>query len=32
MTGLHALHMVIGVGLVLWIVIAGARGRYSQDY
>ena len=32
MTGLHALHMVIGVGLVLWIVIAGARGRYSPDY
>src|SRR5208283_6224319 len=28
MTGLHALHMVIGVGLVTWIVIAGARGVY----
>jgi cytochrome c oxidase subunit III len=32
MTGLHALHMIIGVGLVTWIIIAGARGRYSPDY
>ena len=26
MTGLHALHMIIGIGLVTWIVIAGMRG------
>ena len=27
MTGLHALHMIIGIGLVTWLVIAGfARG------
>ena len=32
MTGLHALHMIIGIGLVTWIVIAGARGAYSPDY
>ena len=32
MTGLHALHMVIGIGLVTWIVIAGWRGAYSADY
>ena len=32
MTGLHALHMIIGIGLVTWIVIAGARGAYSADY
>ena len=32
MTGLHALHMVIGIGLVTWITIAGARGLYSADY
>src|SRR3974390_3928082 len=32
MTGLHALHMVIGIGLVTWITICGARGRYSADY
>ena len=32
MTGLHALHMVIGVGLVLWITISAAQGLYSADY
>jgi cytochrome c oxidase subunit III len=32
MTGLHALHMIIGIGLVTWIVIVGARGGYSPDY
>ena len=32
MTGLHALHMVIGVGLVAWVVIVGARGLFSADY
>ena len=32
MTGLHALHMVIGVALVLWITITAARGIYSADY
>src|ERR1019366_3308319 len=32
MTGLHALHMIIGIGLVTWIVIAGWRGAYSPDY
>ncbi len=32
MTGLHALHMVIGIGLVTWIVIAGMRNAYSPDY
>ena len=32
MTGLHALHMIIGIGLVTWIVIAGWRGAYGPDY
>ena len=32
MTGLHALHMIIGVGLVLWIMIAGLRGAYGPSY
>ena len=32
MTGLHALHMVIGVGLVSWIVIVGLRGAFSPSY
>ena len=32
MTGLHALHMLIGLGLVTWITIAAHRGRYSPAY
>lgn len=32
MTGLHALHVIIGIGLIAWIAIAGARGAYSPDY
>jgi cytochrome c oxidase subunit 3 len=32
MTGLHALHMIIGIGLVAWIMIAGMRGAFTPSY
>jgi cytochrome c oxidase subunit III len=32
MTGLHALHMVIGVGMLLTLIVWAHRGRYSADY
>lgn len=32
MTGIHALHMVIGIGLFLWLLIPAARGRFSHEY
>jgi cytochrome c oxidase subunit 3 len=32
MTGMHALHMVIGLGLLAWLAIAGGRGRFGPDY
>jgi cytochrome c oxidase subunit 3 len=32
MTGLHALHMVIGVGLMSWLIYHASRGRYSPQY
>jgi len=32
MTGLHALHMVIGVGIILVLIVNARRGRYSADY
>jgi cytochrome c oxidase subunit 3 len=32
MTGFHALHMVIGVGLVSWIAFLAWRGRYDAHY
>lgn len=32
MTGMHALHMLIGVGLLLWLTWNAWRGRYTQAY
>lgn len=32
MTGMHALHMVIGAGLLTWLLISNARGRYTVEY
>jgi cytochrome c oxidase subunit 3 len=32
MTGLHALHMVIGLGLLTYLTISAARDRYSPLY
>ena len=31
MTGLHALHMVIGVGLLLYPILRRGRGKFSAD-
>lgn len=32
MTGLHALHMVIGIGLLLVLLVRGAKGWYTPHY
>jgi cytochrome c oxidase subunit 3 len=32
MTGMHALHMIIGAGLLSWLLLANARGRFSVEY
>ena len=32
MTGLHAVHMIIGVGLFSWLVVQTLRGQYSEEY
>ena len=32
MTGLHATHMVVGLGLLLWLVRAARRGRFTTTY
>jgi cytochrome c oxidase subunit 3 len=32
MTGLHALHMIIGAGLLLWIIWRAWRGHFSPEY
>ncbi len=32
MTGLHALHMIVGAGLLLWLIKESLRGRFTPDY
>jgi cytochrome c oxidase subunit III len=32
MTGLHALHMVVGVGILSVLILRARRGRYSAEY
>lgn len=32
MTGLHALHMVIGVGILLTLIVQARRGKFSASY
>ena len=32
MTGLHGIHVVIGVGVIGWLLVGSLRGRYSSDY
>lgn len=32
MTGLHALHMIVGAGLLLWLIKNSFSGRYTPQY
>jgi len=32
MTGVHALHMVIGIGILTALLIMAWRGRFSSDW
>jgi cytochrome c oxidase subunit 3 len=32
MTGLHALHMIIGMGLLLWLVLRARKGDFTGGY
>ena len=32
MTGMHALHMIIGIGLLLWLIGRSQRGDFSAGY
>jgi cytochrome c oxidase subunit 3 len=32
MTGMHALHMVVGLGLMTYLLILAGRNRFSADY
>ncbi len=32
MTGLHAFHMIIGLGLLSWLLLRAKRGEFGPDY
>ena len=32
MTGLHAIHMIIGIGMFVWLLYAAWRGRFTPEY
>jgi len=32
MTGMHALHMIIGAGLLIFLIIFSMKGRYDPEY
>jgi cytochrome c oxidase subunit 3 len=32
MTGLHAIHMIIGIGLFTWLLVKSWRGAFSSEY
>jgi cytochrome c oxidase subunit 3 len=32
MTGLHALHMVVGAGLLVWLIRQSIKGRFTPEY
>ena len=32
MTGLHALHMIVGAGLLLWLIKESVKGRFTPEY
>ena len=32
MTGMHAFHMIIGAGLLTWLIILAAKGKFTSAY
>jgi cytochrome c oxidase subunit 3 len=32
MTGLHGIHVIIGIGLITWLIIKARHGAYSSNY
>jgi len=32
MTGLHGLHVIIGMGLILWLILRARRGEFNRGY
>lgn len=32
MTGLHGVHVIIGMGLIIWLMVLGKKGRFYSGY
>ncbi|HMP90727.1 MAG TPA: cytochrome c oxidase subunit 3 family protein [Kiritimatiellia bacterium] len=32
MTGMHAIHMVIGIGILIWLYVKALQGTYHENY
>ena len=32
MTGLHGIHVLVGMGLILWVLIRAVKGEFSSEY
>jgi cytochrome c oxidase subunit III len=32
MTGLHGLHVLVGIFLILWLTVRSAKGHFGPDY
>ena len=32
MTGVHALHIIVGIGVLIWILIRNLRGEFTKDF
>ena len=32
MTGLHGIHVLVGMGLMVWLMVKTKRGRFNSDY
>jgi cytochrome c oxidase subunit 3 len=32
MTGLHAVHLTVGIGIMVWMIVLARKGRFGSDY
>ena len=32
MTGLHGLHVLVGMGVILWLILRARKGHFSEEY
>ncbi len=32
MTGLHGLHVLIGIGIFVWLLIRASKGQFGPEY